>query len=62
MNVRSTYSIKNLKTKIQHKESTYINFQILIYAGKEMKDKIFIESYPIERYSTITLLYRIKEE
>ncbi|CAG8453608.1 8779_t:CDS:2 [Diversispora eburnea] len=56
LEVEKIDNIKNVKTKIEEKEGLPVNFQRLIFNGKQLEDKYKIDDYDIKKDSTLHLV------
>ncbi len=53
-------TIKNVKAKIQNEHGIPIDQQILIFAGKKLKDELTISEYDIWCLSTLHLVLKLR--
>ena len=60
LNIHASDNIESVKTKIQSKEGIPIGHQRLIFAGKQLEDRLTISDYGIMRDSTLHLLLRLR--
>lgn len=59
INVDNTTTVEQVKSILEEKEKIHIDDQILIYAGKQLNDKLYIFDYNIHNESTIHMSMRL---